>query len=1620
MSRRVRILRNIGIGLAGLIVLLILAVVIVVHTGWFRNFVRQEIITQTQDATGGRVEVGSFDLDLSHLRAVVTNFVIHGKEPASAAPFVRVARLEVDIRLFAGKLFSISYLGIQKPEANIIQFPDGTTNVPTPKVQKESNNSTLKTVVDLAVGHFDLSNGLFSFEAQKQPLNIRGTNLIAQLYYNITQKGYEGRISLNPLYVTQGRDTPVNFRITAPVTLVEDRIDVHNATIATAVSSISIDASVENMKSPRLSAKVNGHLAMIDVQNLTGAPLAINARNVPGEIDLSANALVANDTITVSGLRVGLGQSNIEASGVLKDPRGNGALALKASLDLGQLGRLAKVAQRPDGSVLLNARAKLDQANNYAVTGNIEARNVSFSQGAQRIQGVSLYSAVSVDPHNIALNGLRLNAFGGQFNGNIALADFSRYKVQGRLSNFDIRTLSNVAGQKLPYDGILSGSVDASGDAKAPGARSVIAKANLVIAPGRNGIPVSGRINANYSGASNNVTVLNSYLALPHTRLTLNGSVGQRLNLDLTSHNLDDLLAAVPTTGPPPVALAPNGVLTFHGAVTGGLSNPRVGGHLAADTFSLEGRPFNSLGLDVAATQSGASVQNGSLTRGNMQATFNASVGLRKWSTTPRSPLAVNAAIGSGDLADVMAIAGQSPAGYSGPLTANVKIGGTISDPVGGATLDVGRGTIVKEPFDRIHAQVDLSSGLVAIPVAYIASGPARVDLTAEFHHPRESFSRGDIHAHVQSRGVDLAKFQTVQNQVRAAGALQLNADVNGSLLPTRVAGKEQTSFVLNNINADATGSGLRLNGDPYGDLNLTARTQGRNVAYNLSLSNAGSGLRVSGNTALAADYPTTAQANISDFPVERLLNLASRRDIPVRGTLSGEANVSGTINNPQATANILLTRANIYQEQLDAVRLRASYDPQSVNIQQLQVVRGPERIDLTAHYNHPAGNLQQGSATFSLTSTPINLATIHNIQQMRRGLGGTLDIQASGAATILPATSQPNTQRVLVSSLKANVAATGIAANGKNFGDLRLLANSPAANRVNFALDSNLAGASIHGSGNAELTGKYPVDAKLAFNNVAWTRIQDLLGRSTAEPPAFEVSTDGSLSVNGPVLDPNQLNGAFTLSKLNFTTIPHIGAATPVAISNQGPVSIVMDHGAVRVESAHLTGPNTDIQLTGTASLPAKTMNATLASNVDLGIFRNFNHDLFASGKIVLNAVVRGTFSKPLVNGQLALQNVAASYASFPAGISNGNGTIIFNGNNAQIQNVTAEAGGGKVTLSGFAGYSDVVRFGIHGAASDVRLRVQEGVSITVSADVSLNGTQQNSIATGTATLVQLSYSPQSDIGSMLTRAAPPVQTPTAPSPFLDNMKLDIRIRSSPGMAVQASLAQNLQVAADLRVRGTAATPGITGRVNIYEGQLVFFGATYTVDRGSVSFYNPIRIEPVLDISLETTAQGVHVVLHVTGPIEDMHLSYTSDPPLQFQEIVALLAAGSTPTSDATVLAQKPTQPQQSFQQRGESALLGQAVANPVANRLQRVFGITQLKIDPSFVSGSTIPTARLTLQQRITQNLTFTYVEDLSDPNATIVKVEWAFSQRWSAVAQRDQNGIFSIVGFYKRRFR
>jgi translocation and assembly module TamB len=210
-----------------------------------------------------------------------------------------------------------------------------------------------------------------------------------------------------------------------------------------------------------------------------------------------------------------------------------------------------------------------------------------------------------------------------------------------------------------------------------------------------------------------------------------------------------------------------------------------------------------------------------------------------------------------------------------------------------------------------------------------------------------------------------------------------------------------------------------------------------------------------------------------------------------------------------------------------------------------------------------------------------------------------------------------------------------------------------------------------------------------------------------------------------------------------------------------------------------------------------------------------------------------------------------------------------------------------------------------------------------------------------------------------------------------------------------------------------------VLGRVTVNQGEIQFFGNKYTINRGEIGFYNPVRIEPVLDMDVETKVRGVDVNINFSGSINKLNVSYRSDPPLQSNEIIALLAVGRAPGSNNS-LASSQTVSSQSFLSTGTNTLLGQAISAPVSNRLQRFFGVSRLKIDPQLAGIDTIPQARLTLEQQISKDITLTYITNLTNTNQQIVRVEWDLNRSLSVVAVREENGFFGIDFLYKKRFK
>jgi len=555
-------------------------------------------------------------------------------------------------------------------------------------------------------------------------------------------------------------------------------------------------------------------------------------------------------------------------------------------------------------------------------------------------------------------------------------------------------------------------------------------------------------------------------------------------------------------------------------------------------------------------------------------------------------------------------------------------------------------------------------------------------------------------------------------------------------------------------------------------------------------------------------------------------------------------------------------------------------------------------------------------------------------------------------------------------------------------------------------------------------MEGNYPGTVEASFTRLDFAK---LAAWANAPLALRNVNgwTEGKLTVAGPALEPAAWTGSLDLPKIEI--IPAADPAAPgnastFALRNTAPLRLTLEKSLIRVESAHLAGRNTDFSLTGTAALAEPhALDARVEGTIDAAVLRDFTAGATGSGQVVIDAAIHGPIRQPQIAGRMNIKNASLTFADFPNGLTQINGAVLFEGTRATIRDLTAETGGGKVTLSGFVSVAaSEPTFRIDATAAQVRLRYPEGASTVADAALTWTGSSRRNVLSGTVTILRTGLNRRTDFSSLFGHAAEPSRTVANPSGLLAGLQFDVQIETAQGVSFQTSLAQNLQADANLRLRGTLTNPVLLGRINITQGEMTFFGNKYTISQGSVSFYNPVKLEPNLNLDLQTRARGIDITLSVSGPITKLTVNYRSDPPLQFSDIVALLATGRAPSTDPAVLARQ-SGAAQSWQQAGASSLVSQAMSSPGgAGRLERFFGVSRIKIDPLLTAVDNNPQAHLTIEQPVTQDVTLTYITNLTRTNSAFVRLEWSLNREWSVIAVREENSAFGLDLQFKKRFK
>ena len=162
------------------------------------------------------------------------------------------------------------------------------------------------------------------------------------------------------------------------------------------------------------------------------------------------------------------------------------------------------------------------------------------------------------------------------------------------------------------------------------------------------------------------------------------------------------------------------------------------------------------------------------------------------------------------------------------------------------------------------------------------------------------------------------------------------------------------------------------------------------------------------------------------------------------------------------------------------------------------------------------------------------------------------------------------------------------------------------------------------------------------------------------------------------------------------------------------------------------------------------------------------------------------------------------------------------------------------------------------------------EGLSSSADASLSLSGTMKSALLSGDIVINRLGVNQQFDLAAYLIKGLRGTRRRKS-NRRSARVRLDVHVTSTPELQVQTTVTR-LSGNLDLRLRGSAFRPVVLGRVDLLDGSVDFNGTKYRLERGDITFTNPVRIDPTLDMELTTRVRDYDLTLGFHGPIDRLN----------------------------------------------------------------------------------------------------------------------------------------------------
>ncbi|RYY24653.1 MAG: hypothetical protein EOP62_15990 [Sphingomonadales bacterium] len=409
---------------------------------------------------------------------------------------------------------------------------------------------------------------------------------------------------------------------------------------------------------------------------------------------------------------------------------------------------------------------------------------------------------------------------------------------------------------------------------------------------------------------------------------------------------------------------------------------------------------------------------------------------------------------------------------------------------------------------------------------------------------------------------------------------------------------------------------------------------------------------------------------------------------------------------------------------------------------------------------------------------------------------------------------------------------------------------------------------------------------------------------------------------------------------------------------------------------------------------------------------------DQHLDGPIGIAADFSGRVREPMLNGVIRANALTYENETFGTRLTNMKIDGRFSNDEFILNSITATAGEGTVSASGTVGLSQAADYPISLTAklNNARLARSDSLGATATGEITLTKAPGVAKIEGRITIPEAKYEiirqgaaevseltgirRKSDVAD--NGGAPASTTPR----FAGIFDLALRVSAENQLTV-SGMGLESEWRANIVIGGTSAEPDVRGTMEIVRGTYSFASRRFDINRGTIRFAGGKLYNPTIDISADTTAEGVTAILNVTGTAQQPRISFTSTPSLPQEEVLARLFFGTNVTNLSATEAIQLAAALNSL--RGSGGGL-----NPLG-KLKSATGIDRLRIlgaDDASGRGTALAAGKY-----ITNDI---YIEIITDARGfTATQLEISLNRTLSILSQTGSFGGSSVAIRYSKDY-